>query len=46
MTYVEWKAIKGIRGEDNARIIRNFERSNPELAGLFAKKEHEERLTV
>lgn len=46
MTYVEWKAIKGIRGEDNARIIRNFERSNPKLAGLFAKKEHEERLTV
>lgn len=41
MTYVEWKAIKGIRGEDNARIIRNFERSNPELAGLFAKKEQE-----
>lgn len=43
MTYAEWKAIKGIRGEDNAKIIRNFERSNPGLARLFAKKEHEEQ---
>lgn len=43
MTYAEWKAIKGIRGEDNARIIRNFERSNPRLAALFEKKEQEEQ---
>lgn len=42
MTYAEWKSIKAIRGEDNQKIIRDFERSNPGLAALFAQKEQEE----
>ena len=43
MTYAEWKAIKGIKGEDNQKIIRDFERSNPGLAALNAKQEQEEQ---
>lgn len=43
MTYAEWKAIKGIKGEDNQKIIRNFERSNPGLAALFEQKEKGEQ---
>lgn len=43
MTYAEWKAIKAIRGGDNQKIIRDFERSNPGLAALFAQKEQEEQ---
>lgn len=43
MTYNEWKSIKGIKGEDNQKIIRDFERSNPGLAALFAQKEQEEQ---
>ena len=39
MTYAEWKAIKAIRGEDNQKIISDFERSNPGLAALFERKE-------
>ena len=42
MTYQEWQSLKSIRSEDNQRAIRNFERSNPGLAALFAKKEREE----
>lgn len=43
MTYDEWKAIKVIKGEDNQKIIRNFERNNPGLAALFEQKEQEEK---
>ncbi len=43
MVYAEWKAIKGIRGEDNQKIIRDFERNNPGLAALFEQKEREEQ---
>lgn len=43
MTYAEWKSIKTIRGEDNQKIIRDFERSNPGLAALFEQKEQEEK---
>lgn len=43
MTYAEWKAIKAIRGGDNQKIIRDFERSNPGLAALFEQKEQEEQ---
>lgn len=43
MTYAEWKAIKAIRGEDNQKIISDFERSNPGLAALFERKEQEEQ---
>lgn len=43
MNYAEWKAIKGIKGEDNQKIIRDFERSNPGLAALFERKEQEEQ---
>ena len=43
MTYTEWKAIKAIRGEDNEKVIRDFERSNPGLAALFTRKEREEQ---
>lgn len=43
MTYAERKAIKAIKGEDNQKIIRNFERSNPGLAALFEQKEQEEK---
>ncbi|RKJ47734.1 hypothetical protein D7X25_21755 [bacterium 1XD42-8] len=46
MTYAEWKAIKAIMGEDNQKIIRDFERSNPGLAALFEQKEQEERAKV
>ncbi|NBH15024.1 hypothetical protein D3Z36_12770 [Lachnospiraceae bacterium] len=42
MTFEEWKKIKAIRGEDNRKIIRDFERSNPGLAALFAQKEQDE----
>ena len=42
MTFEEWKKIKSIRGEDNQKIIRDFERSNPGMAALFARKEQEE----
>ena len=30
MTYAEWKAIKRVESEDNRKIIRDFEMSNPE----------------
>ncbi len=43
MTYAEWKSIKGIRGEDTQKVIRDFERSNPGLAALFEQKEQEEQ---
>lgn len=43
MTFDEWKKIKSIRGEDNQKIIRDFERSNPGLAALFAQKEQDEQ---
>ena len=43
MTYAEWKAIKAIRGGDNEKVIRDFERSNPGLAALFTRKEQEEQ---
>lgn len=43
MTYAEWKAIKAIKGEDNQKIIRDFERINPRLAALFERKEQEEQ---
>lgn len=43
MTYTEWKVIKAIRGEDNEKVIRDFERSNPGLAALFTRKEREEQ---
>lgn len=43
MTYAEWKVIKAIRGEDNQKIIRDFEKSNPGLAALFEQKEQEEQ---
>lgn len=42
MTYVEWKSIKSITGEKNKKVIRDFERSNPGLAALFAQKEQDE----
>lgn len=32
MTYEEWKAVSSITGEDNLRVIRNFELNNPGLA--------------
>lgn len=43
LTYQEWKAIKSINGEDNQKIIRSFEKDNPGLAALFARKEQEEQ---
>ena len=43
MTYAEWKSLKGIRGEDTQKVIRDFERSNPGLAALFEQKEQEEQ---
>lgn len=43
MTYAEWKSIKGIKGEDNQKIIRDFERNNPGLAALFEQKEQKEQ---
>lgn len=43
MTFEEWKKIKSIRGEDTKKVIRDFERNNPGLAGLFAQKEQEEQ---
>ncbi len=43
MTYAEWKAIKRVESEDNRKIIRDFEMSNPGLAALFEQKEQEER---
>lgn len=43
MTYAEWKAIKAIKGEDNQKIIRDFERINPGLVALFEQKEQEEQ---
>lgn len=42
MTYQEWKSIKSIMGENNKKVIRDFERNNPGLAALFAQKEQEE----
>lgn len=43
MTYSEWKSIKAIKGEDNQKIIRDFERNNPRLAALFEQREQEEQ---
>lgn len=42
MTYEEWKQIKRINGEDNKKIIRDFERRYPMLAAVFQEKEQEE----
>ena len=42
MTYEEWKSIKKINGEDNKKVIRDFERKNPMLAAMFREKEQEE----
>lgn len=30
MTYAEWKAIKGIKGEDNQKIIRDLKEAIPD----------------
>lgn len=43
MTFDEWKKIKAINGEDNKKIIRDFERRSPGLAALYEKKEREEQ---
>ncbi len=42
MTFEEWKKIKAIKSEDNVKIIRSFERSNPELAEQYERKQDEE----
>lgn len=42
MTYEEWKQIKKINGEDNKKIIRDFEKKYPMLAAAFEEKEQEE----
>lgn len=42
MTYAEWKAIEAIRGEDNQKIIRNFELSNPGLAASYKRRKEKE----
>lgn len=42
MTYQEWKSLKGIRGEDTKKVIRDFERSNPYLAAMYEKQQEEE----
>ncbi len=44
MTYEEWKSLKGIRGEDTRKVVRDFERNNPGLAVLFEQKEQEEKM--
>lgn len=43
MTYDEWKKIKAINGEDNKKLVRDFERRSPGLAALYEKKEREEQ---
>lgn len=43
MTFDEWKEIKAINGEDNKKLIRDFERRSPGLAALYEKKEREEQ---
>lgn len=43
MTFDEWKKIKGIRGMDNQKVIRDFERKYPMLAAAFEEKEREEQ---
>ena len=42
MTFEEWKQIKKINGEDNKKVIRDFERKYPMLAATFEEKEKEE----
>lgn len=42
MTYEQWRAIKSIMGEEQKKVIRDFERSNPGLAALFEQKERED----
>lgn len=42
MTFEEWKQIKRINGEDNQKIIRDFERKYPMLAAAFEEREREE----
>ena len=43
MTFDEWKKNKGIRGMDNQKVIRDFERKYPMLAAAFEEKEREEQ---
>lgn len=31
MTYQEWKSLKSTRCEDAKKVIRDFERNNPEF---------------
>lgn len=42
MTYEQWKSIKSIMGEEQKKVIRDFERSNPTIAQLFEEKERED----
>lgn len=42
MTYEQWKSIKSIKGEEQQKVIMDFERSNPRLAALFEQKERED----
>ena len=43
MDYEEWKKIKGIRGMDNQKVIRDFEKKYPMLAAAFEEKERKEQ---
>lgn len=43
MTFEEWKQIKKINGEDNKKVIRDFERKYPMLAAAFEEKERKEQ---
>ncbi len=42
MTYEEWKAVSSITGEDNLRVIRNFELNNPGLAAAYKRRKEKE----